>query len=114
MTKPVECACFVLTFVGRIAAALGPDKGHSTSPPHGRPTMSLRSILPLALFVLAAGCASATQLVQRDDERCVARGFKPDTPDFKKCATELETERALKMDQRHREMMERSSAPWAR
>jgi hypothetical protein len=76
--------------------------------------MTYRSIVPLALCLVVAGCASATQLAQRDDERCVARGFKPDTPDFKKCATELETERALKMDQRHREMMERSSAPWAR
>jgi hypothetical protein len=76
--------------------------------------MTFRSILPLALCLLLAGCASATQLAQRDSDRCAARGYQPNTDEFKDCIVRLETERTVRTDVRHREMMERSSAPWAR
>ena len=76
--------------------------------------MTWRSILPLALCLLLAGCASATQLAQRDGDRCAARGYQPNTDKFKDCIVRLETERQVRTDARHREMTERSSAPWAR
>jgi hypothetical protein len=76
--------------------------------------MTCRSILPLALCLLVASCASTTQLAQRDSDRCAARGYQPNTDDFKDCIVRLETERTVRTDARHREMMERSSAPWAR
>jgi hypothetical protein len=76
--------------------------------------MTLRSILVPALCLLLAACASATQLAQRDGDRCAARGYKPDSDEFKDCVVRMETERSVRTDARHREMMERSSAPWAR
>lgn len=73
--------------------------------------MTMRLLLLPVVALLLAGCWTTGQLAQRDSERCVARGYRPDTPDFKKCLVEVETERQTKMDARHREMLERSAIP---
>jgi hypothetical protein len=76
--------------------------------------MTYRSILLLALCLLVAGCASTAQLAQRDSERCAARGFQPNSDDFKNCLVQLETERQVRLDARNREMAERSASPFSR
>ena len=73
--------------------------------------MISRSILLLALGLFVAGCSSASQLAQRDEERCAARGLQPQTDAYTNCLVSLETERKLRMDARHREQVERSAAP---
>ena len=71
-----------------------------------------RSILLLALGALATGCmTSAERAAARNNERCAARGYQPDTKDFNDCMTRLETERDLRMQTRHQEMLEKSAAP---
>jgi hypothetical protein len=72
-------------------------------------TMS-RSII-LALGLLLAGCASAERLAQRDATRCTARGFEPNSADYKNCLAQLDNERSARIDARHREMVERSASP---
>ena len=73
---------------------------------------SYRSILVLALCALTTGCiTSAEQQAARNNERCVARGYKPDTKELNDCVTQLETERSLRMQTRHQEMLERSAIP---
>jgi hypothetical protein len=76
--------------------------------------MNLRPIFVPALCLMLAACASATQIAQRDSDRCTATGYRPDSKEFNDCMLRLETERKIRTDARHREMMERSSAPWAR
>jgi hypothetical protein len=73
--------------------------------------MISRPIFLLALGLLVAGCSSASQLAQRDEERCAARGLQPKTDAYMNCLAGLETERKLRMDARHREQVERSAAP---
>ncbi len=74
--------------------------------------MTLRSILPLALGLLLAACASTEQAAQRDNERCVARGLQPETKNFNECMTQLETERVMRKDARYREQIEKSANPF--
>jgi len=76
--------------------------------------MTCRSILLLALGLLMAGCATSEQLAQRDSERCANRGFQPNSDDFKNCLVQLETERQVRLDARHREMTEKSASPFSR
>jgi hypothetical protein len=76
--------------------------------------MTCRSILLLALSLLVAGCASTEQLAQRNNERCANRGFQPNTDDFKNCLVQIETERQVRLDARHREMTEKSASPFSR
>ena len=73
-----------------------------------------RLILSLALSLFVAGCSSVSQLAQRDNERCAARGLQPNTDAYMNCLVSLETERKLRMDARHRELVERSDTPYSR
>ena len=71
-----------------------------------------RSILALALCALTTGCiTSAEQIAERNNQRCVARGYQPDTKDFNDCLARVETERSLRMQSRHQEIIERSAVP---
>ena len=72
--------------------------------------MNHRHAVLLSLLLLA-GCASTEQLAQRDNERCAARGLAPETKNFNDCLTQLETERVLRKDARHREQIEKSANP---
>jgi|SRR6185312_3738140 hypothetical protein len=72
-----------------------------------RPTIAV-----LALGLLLAGCASSSQVAQRNEERCAARGFQPKTDNFNNCMVQLEGERRERMDNTRREMMEKPSTPW--
>jgi hypothetical protein len=76
--------------------------------------MISRLSLLLALSLLVAGCSSVGRLAQRDDERCAARGLQPQTDAYTNCLVSLETERKLRMDARHRELVERSDTPYSR
>ena len=71
-----------------------------------------RLILLLALSLPVAGCATTPeQLAQRNNERCTARGYQPNTDAFADCLVRLETERTVRADARHRELTETSGAP---
>ena len=71
-----------------------------------------RAILLLALSALVTGCiTSAEQQAARNNDRCVARGYQPNTDAFNDCLVRLETERGLRMQSRHQEIIERSAAP---
>ena len=73
-----------------------------------------RPILVLALCSLATGCiTTAEQQAKRNEERCVERGYQPNTDAFKDCVVRLETDKTVRMDQRHREMVEKSAIPSA-
>jgi hypothetical protein len=77
----------------------------------------VRPILLLSLCALLGGCltTSPEQIAQRNNDRCTARGYQPNTKEFEECVTRLETERGLRMQSRHQEMLERSAAPpWNR
>jgi uncharacterized protein YcfL len=73
--------------------------------------MTYRPLLLLSLILLA-GCASAEQLAQRDQDRCVARGYKPETKEFNDCMTLVENERVARRDALHREQIEKSANPF--
>ena len=65
----------------------------------------------LLLGLALVGCASTEQLAQRNNERCAARGFQPNTDAFNNCLLQLESERELRMDTRRRELNERTYIP---
>ena len=70
-----------------------------------------RFILLTLIGALLAGCATAEQVAQRNEERCQARGYQPKTDAFADCVTRLETERNVRGEQRRRELLEQSAAP---
>ena len=71
-----------------------------------------RPILVLALCALATGCiTTAEQQAKRNEERCVERGYQPKSDAYNDCIVRLETEKTVRMDQRHREAIERSAIP---
>jgi hypothetical protein len=73
-----------------------------------------RPILALTLCALATGCiTTAEQQAKRAEERCVERGYQPKTDAFADCLVRLETDKTVRMDQRHREMVEKSAIPSA-
>jgi hypothetical protein len=76
--------------------------------------MSHRSILLLTLCLALAGCMTAAQRAQNDEQRCAARGLPPNSDAFKDCVVQLETERQMRIDARHREQVERSANPLPR
>jgi len=94
-------------------AALQPQLATTTAASQRvRPAaMIRRTLVPIALCLLAAACASSTQVAQRDNDRCTARGLKPETKEFERCMLDVETERKVRMDERHRALIERSGAP---
>jgi hypothetical protein len=69
------------------------------------------SILLLAAGLALAGCTSAAQLAERDNERCAARGFTPKTDLYDNCLLQLESDRSVRTEQRRREMMEKPFDP---
>ena len=75
-------------------------------------------LLTLALAApLLAGCLtsgpSAQQVTQQNEERCAARGHKPDSQAFSDCVASFEAVRERRMDARRNEMLERSNVPAA-
>ena len=70
-----------------------------------------RFIFLSALTGLAACAMSAERQVQRDDERCSARGYKPQTKEHDDCVTGLAAQRDARMQQRHRELVDRPAIP---
>jgi hypothetical protein len=70
--------------------------------------MTRTFFLLLALTGLVVACAtSPEQQAQRDEERCSARGYKPQTKEHDDCVVGLANSRDSRMQQRHREMVER-------
>jgi hypothetical protein len=65
----------------------------------------------LLLAALAAACTSAKQLAERNNERCVARGYTPGTDAFADCVVRIEGEGQARMERNRREMMERPGGP---
>ena len=76
-------------------------------------THPCRALLLLLLVAPAAGCitTSPEQQAQRINDRCVARGYKPGTDEFKDCLVRVEGESSQRMQARHRDEVERSAAP---
>ena len=67
-----------------------------------------RTLFLLAMAGLVAACAlSAEQQAARDDERCSARGYKPQTKEHDDCVTGLAASRDVREQRRHRELVER-------
>ena len=72
----------------------------------------VRPILALTLCAFATGCiTTAEQQVKRNEERCVERGYQPKTDAYNDCIVRIETEKTVRMDQRHREAVEKSAIP---
>ena len=72
-----------------------------------------RSILGLALGLLVTGCitTSPEQQAQRNEERCVARGYQPKTDAFNDCVVRIESERGQRMESNRRQLMEKPDNP---
>ena len=71
-----------------------------------------RSTLGLALGILVTGCiTTAEQQAQRNEERCVARGYQPKTDEFKDCVVRIETERSQRMESNRRQLLEKPDNP---
>lgn len=69
-------------------------------------------VLVLALAPTLAGCFTTQQsAAQRNEERCAARGLKPNTDAFSDCVVALETERDSRMQRAHRENLSRTTIP---
>jgi hypothetical protein len=64
-------------------------------------------------FVAACG-TTAEQQSQRDDDRCTARGYKPQTKQHDDCVVGLAASRDVRMQQRHQELVERPALPPSR
>ena len=77
--------------------------------------MNTARLLTLAVLVpLLAGClTSGPQVTQSNEDRCPARGHKPDSKAFSDCIASFESVRERKMDARRNEMLERSNMPAA-
>jgi hypothetical protein len=70
------------------------------------------ALIPL-ICLLVTGCltTSPEQQAKRNEERCIERGYQPKTDAFADCVVRIDNERADRMDQRHREQVEKSAAP---
>ena len=70
------------------------------------------ALIPL-IGLQVTGCLtmSPEQQAKRNEERCVERGYKPNTDEFADCVVRIETERSTRMDARHREEVSRSAMP---
>jgi hypothetical protein len=75
-----------------------------------------RLIFVSVLTALVAACAtSPEQQAQRDGDRCTERGWKPGTKEHDDCISSVQSRRDTRMDQRHRELVERPAAtPYGR
>jgi hypothetical protein len=89
-----------------------PSAGMATRPVSMMTRSFARPILALTLCALVAGCiTTAEQQAKRNEERCVERGYQPKSDAFNDCIVRLDTERTVRMDQRHREAVEKSAIP---
>lgn len=72
-----------------------------------------RTMLVLPFCALVAGCitTSPEQQAKRNEERCVARGYKPGTDEFSDCVVRIDNERDQRMERNRRETMERPPPP---
>ena len=72
-----------------------------------------RTTLLLALLVPLAGCVTSSpeQIAQRNNDRCIARGYKPGTDEFADCVVRVDSERDQRMERNRRDLMERPSDP---
>jgi hypothetical protein len=70
-----------------------------------------RFIVVSIFAALLAGCTSAKDVAQRNEERCLARGLQPKTDAFHECLNRLEDDRDRRMETRRRELLEQSAAP---
>jgi len=68
--------------------------------------------LGLALGLLLAGCATQAQVAERNQQRCVNRGYQPGTTDFEKCMQLVDNERQERLDNRRQEWMLKSGNPF--
>ncbi len=67
-----------------------------------------RCILVSIMSGLVAACAmSPEKQAQSDEQRCTARGLKPTTKEHDDCVSGLTSSRDARMQQRHRELVER-------
>jgi hypothetical protein len=67
-----------------------------------------RGILVSIMSGLVAACAmSPEKQAQNDEQRCTARGLKPTTKEHDDCVSGLTSSRDARMQQRHRELVER-------
>jgi uncharacterized protein YecT (DUF1311 family) len=67
-----------------------------------------RLIILSMLCGFAAACAtSPEQQAARDDERCTARGYKPQTKEHDTCVAGLASSRDARLQRSHRELVER-------
>lgn len=74
-----------------------------------------RFICLLALCALVSACAtSPEQQAKADGDRCTARGWKPGTKEHDDCISRVETERSLRLQQRHRELVEQRAPSYGR
>jgi hypothetical protein len=77
-----------------------------------RMTSFHRSILVLLLGTLATGCiTTAEQQAKRNEDRCVTRGYKPGTDEFKDCVVRVDSERDQRMEQNRRNLLEKPDSP---
>lgn len=74
--------------------------------------MNRASMALLAVAVLMAGCASQAQIAERNNQRCVNRGYQPGTVDFQKCLDLVDNERQERVDRRRQEWIEKSANPF--
>ena len=74
--------------------------------------MFRRPILAFMLCGLMAGCATSPERqAQLDGDRCAARGYQPGSKGHDDCLTQVQGTRDSRLQQRHREVVEGSSAP---
>jgi hypothetical protein len=71
-------------------------------------TSTLSRFIALPLLCLVAACTtSPEQQTARDEQRCTERGYKPQTKEHDNCVVGLASSRDSRMQQRHRELVER-------
>ncbi len=73
-----------------------------------------RILVLLTLSVTLASCittSSPEQIAQRNNDRCIARGYKPGTDDFADCVVRVDSERDQKMERNRRELLEKPDGP---
>jgi hypothetical protein len=74
----------------------------------------IRTVVVLALSVPLASCATAStpqQIAQRNNDRCIARGYQPGTDAFADCVVRVDNERDQRMEKNRREMLEKPDGP---
>ena len=72
-----------------------------------------RSLLVAPLCALLAGCltTSPEEQAKLNEERCINRGYKPGTDDFKDCVVRVDGERDQLKETRRRYEMEKPYNP---